>query len=151
MDRSRPWLDRALIERELTSWTQRYTAGVPSLAIADVAEELRSFAAKYDLDQDGIQGFCFLMLQNVIQGREAKKYADPIEQVHGLAPRTKRRYKLQAREGRHGGDAIGAVFERWRYDVALAAQVRDGKTPAAARRFLERHGIHARSDRTAEG
>jgi hypothetical protein len=114
---------------------------------AEVAIELavigRAINSPTDAEAVGIVN---LMLQNVALGRGAREYDTLRDHIRGVPARTLRRYRQIASEagGDPGLDALPIYFESLQYRLDLDGLVLAGRSPAAARRWLERHpGKHA--------
>jgi hypothetical protein len=140
----RPWQDVAKVRRMLAAWSREYTeTPIDELRTHDVAEHLAQIGRSTDLpDPEGIAMATFLMIGNVVRGREAAEYDLLRDSVKGWPTRTLRHYHQM-----YGGiHALGRFLEhRVQYDLDLAALVRGGRRLAAARRWLERHpGMHAK-------
>lgn len=148
-----PWKDEERVAHGLRAWAnEHWGAGAlePGLAdgAAEVAEHMRLLG---DLESpptaDQMLGIAFYMLRNVAAERGPTEYDSLGEHIVGLNPRSARRYKQRARATGliPGTDAVHLVLASFQYDLDYSALVRAGRTPAAARRWLERNpGKHAR-------
>lgn len=148
-----PWTDEERVARGLRAWAnEHWGEGALEPGLADgagqVAEHLRLLGMLESPPTDSqMLGIAFHMLRNVAAGRGPTEYDSLGEHIVGLNPRTARRYKQRAREAglNPGIDALHMFLASFQYDLDYSALVRTGRTPAAARRWLERNpGKHAK-------
>lgn len=141
----RPWHDEAAVATALATWAsgRRGSERLGPGHYREVATHLRFIGRGTPVQTtEQIDGIAFLMLRNVMAGREAMDYGTSFEFIHGApSARTRRRYTQ-----RHGyGGGFAWMSEALQYDIDLAALVRGGRSKQAARRWLERNpGKHAK-------
>lgn len=150
---TRPWRDENLVASALRDHAGRYWPdGVLDKGLADgaglVAEQMRAISLAGQVSDENMMGIMFGMLHNVARGRQAAAYDLLGDVVRGVPKRTIRRYKQRVREagGNPGLEALGAFLKSLQFDLDVAELVRRGRTPAAARRWLERHPTKHASD-----
>lgn len=149
---TRPWQDEAKVARALRGWATRYWGeGSLDPGLADgagsVAEQLRYLGlASPPPDDPSMIGITFHLLRNVARGRPATQYDMLGDHVFDVPSRTMRRYRERARAAgdSQGISALHLFLSALQFDLDVAALVQRGRTPGAARRWLERHpGEHA--------
>lgn len=148
-----PWTDEKRVSRSLRGWAnEHWSDGVlePGLAdgAAQVAEHMRLLGSLREPPSTGqMLGMAYHMMRNVAAGRGPTEYDTLDDHIVGINPRTARRYGHRARQAglNPGLDALHLFMASLQYDLDVAALVRGGRTPGAARRWLERNpGMHAR-------
>jgi hypothetical protein len=148
-----PCKDEEQVARGLRAWAnEHWGEGALEPGLADgagqVAEHMRLLGMLESPPTDSqMLGIAFHMLRNVAAGRGPTDYDLLGDHIVGFNPRTARRYKQRARAAglNPGLDALHQFMASFQYDLDVAALVRAGRTPAAARRWLERNpGKHAR-------
>lgn len=147
-----PWTDEEQVSRLLRGWADDHWGDgtlEPGLAdgAAQVAEQMRFLGSLPEPPSAGqMLGIAFHMMRNVAAGRGPTEYDSLGDHIVGINPRTTRRYRHRARhQGLNPGlDALHLFMASLQYDLDVAALVRGGRTPGAARRWLERNpGKHA--------
>ena len=150
---TRPWANERVVAVALRSWAERYThAGTIDSGLqdgaSDVAAEMRLIGRWADPPSNAdMIGITFHMLHNVAVGRGATEYDLLRDHLVGVPERTLRRYRQRVRDagGNVGVEPLHDFMASLQYDIDVAALVHQGRTPAAARRWLERHpGKHAK-------
>jgi hypothetical protein len=145
----RPWRDEQRVSSALRSWATRYSGeGSLDPGLADgagaIAQHMRALGGLLEpLDDGSMLSITFAMLQNVARGRDPTEQDLLVDHVVGIPARTLRRYKQRARES--GENPLHLFLVALQYDLDVAGLVRGGRSPGAARRWLQRHpGQHAK-------
>ena len=141
----RPWQDEAAVAAVLEEWGtgRKGCEDLRNGHYREVAFHLRLLGRSAEPPTtEQIDGIAFFMIHNLVSGREVTEYGDGFEFIIGApSERTRRRYRQLF------GSEAGWQWMRdsLQFDMNVAGLVKGGRTPAAARRWLERHpGLHAK-------